>query len=213
QQQQYRQVETLFSLFSQLSLNAPLPVMRGYSISPDFATLLLAQIQFKQPRLIVELGSGVSTLISGYALLKQGSGRVISIDQSAEFLDYVAQNLLQHRLEHLVQVLCATLRPVEINGEVWDWYDLKAFDDIENIDFLVIDGPAQFNNMKVQVRYPALPILYDKLAPGAYILLDDANREDEQQIVERWLTEFDIRLIRHYTHETEKGAKLLQKGN
>jgi hypothetical protein len=51
QHQQYRQVETLFSLFSQLSLNAPLPIMRGYSISPDFAALLLTQIQIRQPHL------------------------------------------------------------------------------------------------------------------------------------------------------------------
>jgi predicted O-methyltransferase YrrM len=161
----------------------------------------------------VELGSGVSTLIGGYTLLKQGSGRIITVDQSAEFLDYVAQNLRQHRLEDIVQVLHASLTPVEINGQVWDWYDRTRLDEIEDIDFLVIDGPAQFNNPKAQVRYPALPLLYHKLTPGAYILLDDANREDEQQIVTRWLAEFDLKLIRDYSYETEKGAKLLQKGS
>ena len=211
QRQHYRQTESLFALYSQLALNAPLPTMRGYAISPDFGVLLLEQLQIRQPRRVVELGSGVSTLISAYTLLKQGSGRVISIDQSSEFLQQVAQNLRQHRLESVVTLRTAPLKSVEIGAQTWDWYDPSAFADLDAIDFLVIDGPAQFQNATPQVRYPALPLLYAKLAPGAFILLDDADRADEQAIVERWLAEFDLRLVRDYSYETEKGAKLLQK--
>jgi len=35
-------------------------------------------------------------------------------------------------------------------------------------------------------RFPALPALADRLAPHALVILDDANREPEREIVERW---------------------------
>jgi hypothetical protein len=60
QRQLYRQTEALFALYSQLTLNAALPTLRGYAISPDFAKILMMQLQAQQPRLIVELGGGMT---------------------------------------------------------------------------------------------------------------------------------------------------------
>lgn len=211
QRQLYRQTESLFVLYSQLTFNAPLPVMRGYAISPDFARILMTQIQTQQPKFIVELGGGVSTLISGYMLQKQGSGRVIAVDQSEEFAAYAMQHVRQHQLENVAQVLHAPLKLLFVNGETWQWYDTTRFDEVDAIDLLVVDGPPQYGNPAPMARYPALPLLYAKLAPGAFILVDDADREDEQQMVQRWLSEFDVQLIRDFSYETEKGAKLLQK--
>jgi predicted O-methyltransferase YrrM len=211
QRQLYRQTEALFALYSQLTLNAALPTLRGYAISPDFAKILMMQLQAQQPRLIVELGGGVSTLISGYMLQKQGFGRVVAVDQSAEFAEYAMQNVRQHQLEKVAQVLHAPLKPLTLNGQTWQWYDTQVFDEIDAIDLLVVDGPPQYDNPKSMARYPALPLLFAKLAPGAYILMDDAKRDDEQRIITRWLEEFDITLSRDFAYETEKGAVLLRK--
>jgi hypothetical protein len=38
-------------------------------------------------------------------------------------------------------------------------------------------------------RYPALHVLESQLAPNAVVILDDADRPDEQGIVRRWITE------------------------
>ncbi|NJO82486.1 MAG: hypothetical protein HC828_06455, partial [Blastochloris sp.] len=38
-EEHYRQLEALFSLHAQVKFNAPLPPMRRWSISPDFANL------------------------------------------------------------------------------------------------------------------------------------------------------------------------------
>ena len=35
-------------------------------------------------------------------------------------------------------------------------------------------------------RYPALPALEPRLAPGAIVVLDDATRPGEREILERW---------------------------
>ena len=38
-------------------------------------------------------------------------------------------------------------------------------------------------------RWPAGPLLFPRLAPGAVVLLDDAARPEEQEAVRRWMAE------------------------
>ncbi|MBC8099940.1 MAG: class I SAM-dependent methyltransferase, partial [Armatimonadetes bacterium] len=58
-------------------------------------------------------------------------------------------------------------------------------------------------------RYPALPILFECLRVGALIVVDDADREDEQRMVARWLREYPLRVVDR--PETEKGTVVLEK--
>ena len=67
---------------------------------------------------------------------------------------------------------------------------------------LVIDGPPM--PVGPLVRYPAGPIFFPKLAPGATVFLDDAARDDEKRIIERWQREFPDFEIRNYP--CEKGC-------
>jgi hypothetical protein len=205
-EQNYKQIEALVMLSNQLDLRAALPPMRGWAISPDFAVMLLNTIQMYQPQYIVELGSGVSTLIAGYALEKQGSGRLISIDHTAAFSDLTRRNVERHGLSDYVEFVQAGLKPLTIRGEEWEWYAVDALAIKGSIGLLVVDGPPQINNPKRMARYPALPILFERLSKGAQILLDDADREDEQRTAERWLSEFPLD-VAEYVY-TEKGAKL-----
>jgi hypothetical protein len=48
-----------------------------------------------------------------------------------------------------------------------------------------ITDPPRF--LQERSRFLALPILFDKLSTNSTILLDDANRENEKQLVEDWL--------------------------
>ena len=81
----YRQTEALFSLFSLLKIRRPLPPLRDFAISPDFANLLVALIDETRPRVILELGSGASTLITGYRLQQLGQGRIISLEHDEKY--------------------------------------------------------------------------------------------------------------------------------
>ena len=67
---------------------------------------------------------------------------------------------------------------------------------------LVIDGPPM--PVGPLVRYPAGPILFPKLAPGAAVFLDDAPRDDEKRIIERWMQEFPG--LQREDHPCEKGC-------
>ena len=73
------------------------------------------------------------------------------------------------------------------------------------IDMLVIDGPSGFTQK--HTRYPALPMLYDRLSHKSVIYLDDAARDDEKEIVDMWLSEYPS--LSHAHIETERGCSLL----
>lgn len=53
------------------------------------------------------------------------------------------------------------------------------------VDVLIVDGPPGLTGD--WARYPAYPLLREKLRPGAIVLIDDAQRTDERSIVEAWL--------------------------
>ncbi|MFZ4816318.1 MAG: O-methyltransferase [Phototrophicaceae bacterium] len=198
------------AISAQLRPRLPLPQMGGYAISPDFGRLLLTHVAAHPPQRILELGGGTSTLILGYALAQQGSGQIISVDHDPQFAAQTRQRVQEHALSEYVQVQVAPLTPVTLHGQAWQWYDAALIPQTSPFDLIIIDGPPQYANPQPLVRYPALPLLWDSIQTGGYILLDDANRPDEQQIVARWLAEFALDLVAH--HEAlEKGATLLRK--
>lgn len=205
QEYQYKQIEALTALHHQLSFRLPLPPMRGWTISPDFAVILLEAIQINRPGVIVELGGGTSTLVSGYCLEKLGGGQVIAFDHIEKFADLTRENVGNHGLGQFAQIRHAPLKPLELGGQVYEWYDPAGFAGIGQIDLLVVDGPTQWQNPQPQVRYPALPVLADRLADGAIVLMDDSHRKDEQEIAARWQADYRLELIREY--DTEKGTK------
>jgi predicted O-methyltransferase YrrM len=209
QEQHYRQTEALFSLFAQIPFRAPLPTMRAWAISPDFANLIVSEIRAQKPNTILELGSGISTIISGYCIERQGFGRIIAVDHDEEFAEQSRANIKEHGLENVVEIIYAPLKPLLLEGREWMWYDTSAFDAVHDIDLLTVDGPPQMYNPTRRVRYPALPYLLPKLSENAYILMDDADREDEKSIAEMWLRDYPVTLVRRW--ETERGTLLLKR--
>ncbi len=189
---EYRQIESLFSIFSLIKINHPLPPMRGYAAAPDLANTLISLIKEQKPKLILEAGSGVSTLIGSYCLQTLGEGKVISLDHDKTYADLSSKNLFKHELQDIGTVVHAPLTEIALKGKTWLWYEttelLKVIKN-QSIDLLVIDGPPW--NTQNLARYPALPILFDLLSENAIILIDDAARKDEQEILNLWMKEFN----------------------
>ena len=203
----YRQLEALLSITSILPLRYPLPPMRGWAISPDFGGLLVSLILKTRPQFVLELGSGVSTLLIAYCLQKIGSGRVVSLDHDEKYCEQSRNNIKDHGLDGFAEIIHAPLTKVQLDEEHWDWYDTAHFDPDSTIDMLVIDGPpGQIQDIS---RYPALPLLHEYLSEDAAVLLDDAARADEKIIVERWCREFPE--LAHEFIPAEKGAAVLRR--
>ena len=203
----YRQTEALFSLFSLLKIRRPLPPLRDFAISPDFANLLVTLIDETRPRVILELGSGASTLITGYRLQQLGQGRIISLEHDEKYATVTRARLTQHELNDVVTLIHAPLAEIAIGEKKWKWYDQSAWSGIERIDLLVVDGPPA--RTQSLARYPALPLLRSKLADGAVVVLEDAARADEKKTAELWQREFPDFALEYVA--TEKGAAVFRR--
>ena len=186
--QSFKQAESLLSVLATIRPSFPLPSTRDWSASPDLLNHLCTLVLSRRPALVVEAGSGVSTLTLAYCLKRLGRGRVISLDHDEAYAARTRALLQLHGVDDVARVVTAPLKPIALNGDTWLWYDQTALAECGEIDLLVIDGPP-WTTQKL-ARYPALPLLYDRLAPGAIVILDDAARADERAVVARWREEF-----------------------
>lgn len=183
QRDQTREVEALLQLFGKVEPVAPMPSSGAWALNPTELLELWSVIERTQPKLVVELGSGTSTVWIGYAL-QRCQGRLVSVEHQPEYGADTRAQLDRHGLSEIVEVRDAPLQPVEVDGEVYSWYDLSALTDLDQIDLLVVDGPPGATGPRA--RYPALPLLTDRLSATATVVLDDVDREDEQAILQAW---------------------------
>jgi len=164
----------------------PLPPLAGWALDPETAGYVLRHVMDYKPQLVVELGSGVSTVITAYAMEKNGFGRVISFDGEAEFAERTRKLLSLHGLDQRAEVRHAPLVPLDIDGWEGVWYEIDAFSDLgpASVNLLIVDGPP--GSTSPLARYPALPVLLEHLGPDGRVLLDDSARGDETEILQRW---------------------------
>ena len=193
----YRQSEALQQLFALLKFSAPIPPTRSWAASPDLLLTIADLVRTRKPRLVVELGSGVSTLI----VAKAGARRVISMDNSAEFAEKTREMLKAHKVRG-VEVRVA---PLKSHASGVDWYDTAKLKDLKKIDMLIIDGPPGSKNP--DARKPALKELLAKLSPNVVVVIDDVNRIGERQLAEAFAKALPRHTLSILNHE--KGTAVI----
>jgi len=193
----YHQIEALEQLLPPLKLTLPLPPSRGWAASPDFLLTLSQIAKMKRPKLVVELGSGVSTLI----LAKSGAKKIISFDHSEDFGGQTRAMLKSHK----VTGVDIRIHDLESYPAGYQWYSSLSLKGIKNIDLLVIDGPPSATNP--DARFPALEYLLPLLSKNATIILDDANRDDEKKLAEAFAEALPNHSLKYLRHE--KGTAII----
>lgn len=183
--------------------------MRGWAASPDLLKKITEAILIEKPSLVVEVSSGVSTLVIAYCLKQLGRGKVVSLEHDAKFAAISQSFISFHGLEDIATIVDAPLKETVIDDQKWHWYNTDCLKFDQPIDLLVVDGPP--GNIQKLSRYPALPVLYQQLSNRANIILDDGHRGDEKEIVARWEKEFNY--ISSEFLDAEKGTYLLQKND
>ena len=193
-----------------------MPPLRGWAASPDVLRLLVKLIDRHRPELVVECGSGASSVWIGYALRRAGSGRLVAIEHEARYAELSRDLIAAHGLDDVVEIRHAPLTEVkpelaaaEPEGPVESaplWYDLSRLGDLRRIGLLFVDGPPQATG--AQARYPAVPALLPHCTDDAVIVLDDADRPDERALGDRWVTEHRLRRTEE---QAEKGAHVFTR--
>jgi len=184
--QTFRQLEALQNLTAVLPAADLLPATRGWAASPDLLAVLVDLVITQRPALVVECGSGASTVWLALAMRRFAiSGQVIALDHDPAYGAATRGLLARHQLGGLAEVRDAPLEPFQLNGEPCAWYARAAWADLAGIDLLFVDGPPAATGH--QARYPALPLLSAALSPAATIVLDDLIVPDMQKVLRLWL--------------------------
>jgi len=194
----YRQGEFYSQLLRLLDLDAPIPSTRSWAASPDVLLTLLHHAKQSNPKTILDLGSGMSTLV----LAKSApAAKVFSIDNSAEYAGKTKEMLSLHKVTN-AEVRVA---PLVAHASGVDWYDLSQLADISDIDLLFIDGPPGSKNDRA--RHPALAECLSKLSPRAIIVIDDAGRDGEKDLAHEFAKALPKHCLEFLSHE--KGTAVL----
>jgi predicted O-methyltransferase YrrM len=184
--QTFRQLEALQNLSAVLPAHGVLPATRGWAASPDLLVVLVDLVITERPSLVVECGSGASTLWLALAMRQFGiDGRIIALDHDPVFGGQTRDFLARHDVRDLAEVRDAPLESFSLDGETYSWYARRAWEDLTGIDLLFVDGPPATTGH--QARYPALPLLSKSLSPVATAVLDDLVVPDMQKILRLWL--------------------------
>jgi predicted O-methyltransferase YrrM len=184
--QTFRQLEALQNLNTLLPANDVLPATRGWAASPDLLVVLVDLVISERPSLVVECGSGASTLWLALAMRRFGiDGRIIALDHDPVFGGKTRDLLARHGVRDLAEVRDAPLESFSLEGETYSWYARRAWADVTGIDLLFVDGPPATTGH--QARYPALPLLSGSLSPAATVVLDDLVVPDMQKVLGLWL--------------------------
>lgn len=186
-----------------LNLYTPNP----FSLSPVTRVVLNDLLNRIKPSRVLELGSGVSTLISAASLAQWGptnSKFVYSIDHDESWLEVTRGLLTRAGLDGFVRLIHAPLQERNVYGETYTTYDLPEKVLLEagakGFDLCLIDGPPR------QVgRTSCLPLVASFLASNATILLDDAYRAGEQAAWAAWRRSYPRQLHSTQLLLTDRG--------
>jgi predicted O-methyltransferase YrrM len=178
-----------------------LPNLGSWKADTGLLTLVADHILTHKPKLVVEFGTGASTLIIARALQMAGGGTFISFEQHAEFVDATRSWLAEHGLQ--ADLRAVPLRPS--SGWPGLWYDHGPLPD--GIDLMLIDGPPW--TVHPFTRGSA-ETLFGQIAPGGTIMLDDAARPGERLVARRWRKlwpDFTFELVKSGTKGTLVGRR------
>lgn len=171
-----------------------LPRLTGYALNADGACALLEHASRLQPRNVVELGPGASTVLLDLLFTSMGlATRIYTFEHDEVFAENFRRAMGYYGIERCT-IVESQLVPMELEGWRGHWYATHPLSELpQTIELLVVDGPP--GHVGHQSRYPAFPVFRSRLAEGSLIFLDDTDRQAEATIVRRWVDSGELEII------------------
>lgn len=182
-----------FSFEDFLAMQTLVPMISGFlpwtrfSLRPVALVSVLVEVVVRERCRILEMGSGVSTLLLAAVLREQGKGRVIAVEHHPAWAAMMSRLLVAKGLAQYASVLVAELEPTSLSMDGSPWYSVDVLGPLrdQEHDLLLVDGPPAGEGRSMS-RGPALPFFESALTPDALVVLDDIDRSGELAVLERW---------------------------
>lgn len=174
-----------------------------YSLAVETLDFLETYIRQHMPSLIIEFGSGVSTVcLTQYMREIHGEKDppyVVSFEQDEAYADVCRQMLAENGLAAYAVVVYSPVVPLRVAGVDTSCYDLpdRLLQTVlrnRRPDLVLVDGPSGGGN----VRFGTIHLVKDWLAPSASFFMDDALRDWELSIADAWEEIDGIRIFGIY---------------
>ncbi|WP_100615116.1 class I SAM-dependent methyltransferase [Confluentibacter citreus] len=175
------------AILQSLLIGYPYLPLNGGALRPVCIAYILNEIIINQREHILEFGSGISTIIMARLLKKNKlNTKIITIEHNEAWAKILKKYLEDEDLLQFVSVIVVDLKEIMTSKGHVSWYDYDrlstAIKDMK-FDLIIIDGPPANNPKLKYSRLPALEKLEGNFRNDYCLILDDVNREGEQEMV------------------------------
>lgn len=161
----------------------------SWALDPASCRFLASFVRALGASRIIEFGSGFSTLIMAREIASREGNYLLSIDDSPHYSALAKKAFDTSDCQARVEFRVAPLRPKIYGSRLLLSYSLPKglLEALGPFDLALIDAP-QHDFGRESVFYD----VFSAVAPGGYIILDDANRTDmEKAYVRAWQAAYD----------------------
>lgn len=200
----YRRLEALTDLRGLIQARAPMPTLRSRVSPPDVLHRLLEAMWENHPKLVVECGSGASTVWLGYAAERIGRGRVVALEHDTRQAAMTRAMVCTHDLQDIVEVREAPLGSWSEGERTQPWCGPGAIDDLDDIGVLFVAGPR--GKTVGPARSPVVELLLARCSSDAVVVFGDTStaHTDEGVVSDQWLAQ--SLALEHAQHENNAGT-------
>lgn len=165
----------------------------NWTLDRNSIVILWKKLMEIKPTIILEAGSGISTLLFAKFQEKHNqNGRVISLEQDKKEKIRVEDLLKKFKLDSFVNILYAPLN--SRGGYEFSHQNILQISGNKKGDWLMIDGPCGTDGSRDQVMYDLLPYMN----PGSIWFADDSFRDGELSFLKQWEDRKDIEVTGIY---------------
>lgn len=177
--QSVTETQALYQLFARFQ---PRAAIRGDGgTAPGELLELLDVVRATEPDTVLGCNLGEAAIWLGYELSQRG-GKAIALVADEPAAARQGSDLASHDLASTISSVVAPLVKVEVPHHYLPWHDVAALPKGKLIDLVVVGrmdpGP--------RALLPVLPLLADRLAPGARLAVVAPRRGDALNVFESW---------------------------
>jgi len=175
------------AILQPLLIDYPYIPFTASSLRPLCLAYILNEIIINERKFILEFGMGISTIMIARLIKKNNLNvKIYSVEHNKVWADIINDYLIKEDLKHFVTFIVADLKEIDSPLGMVKWYDYSVIMNKikeQKFDLIIVDGPPAYKDSIQFSRGPALFNLKTNFEKDFCLILDDAHRIGEVNII------------------------------